>query len=1035
MTQEQSPGVYTQFIEPVSPIAPVATSLAGMIGLSQFGPENQPIRIGSYGEFTRWFGDALPVDEYRDPADPDRSHAYLAHAVLGFYQNGGRGLLVERVMPPGAARATGTMHSAAPGTGPSGVALMSPARPGDAGALVSVTGTFTMAAGDTVRIGSGSTAEYRDLTAATGAGLGTTGFHTALESATANAHAAGDVITVFMPVAGAGPALSGAVAEGDTVINVTSAVDLTALPAPGVERLALSDGVHTVIAEVNGAAPGGPPGSFDLTLSDSIGTDFDASADAEVYEADTNEPLLLPAAEGTHFLAVANQIPEDRIAEIGADRSRTVLAATIPLAEALPGRVAVGANVAQVDLVASATPAATLTADLAGRALALSSRTDIAAGTVLLLTDGPVTEYAIVANLFGAALPAPDAGTVILDQAPQHGFPAGATAQIVEPTAPAGPLPDTTVIAPAETGGQSLALLNGAGWAAPMTLAVETVEGVHFVTVDGPPDPVVSATIEMAALNAEHAAGAEIALRDALMDVEALDRGRYGNDIAHWVEVEPEGLAPFAAIAGIVSPTELQLSTVAGLERGSVVEVSNPAGGAPVLRKIADVDRATARVHLVAPGLDAAALAALGPVVAPQTYSLRSREFRMSVVLRRRANPAEPSRNGEIVRREVFRNLSLDPDHSRYAPTILGAVDGPLRREDRRPRGESGLVRLRERRSGAAELAAILVSPEILTDHLPDGREIPAPRRLANGQDGMATMVDAAYIGADHAEPEQRTGLWQFVNYPDVSQLAVPGAMSRAVQNALITHCETMRFRTAILDARGPQNSVADVLAQRNEGDSVHAALYYPWLEIPDLRARPGTLDQVLEIPPSGHVMGLIARTDLEGVETPPANRVLRGITGVSRKITRTEHDALNPAGVNAILDMTEEGRGHRVYGARSMTSNAARRYLNVNRTVFFVQRSLEIGLQWAVLRVNDRVLWAAVRDSVTAFLHDFWLDGGLAGARPQDAFAVTCDETTMTPADIENGRLVCVAAIAPQRPAEFVNVELGFLTRSAREE
>ena len=142
-----------------------------------------------------------------------------------------------------------------------------------------------------------------------------------------------------------------------------------------------------------------------------------------------------------------------------------------------------------------------------------------------------------------------------------------------------------------------------------------------------------------------------------------------------------------------------------------------------------------------------------------------------------------------------------------------------------------------------------------------------------------------------------------------------------------------------------------------------------------------------------------------------------------------------SPTNINVIRNFTEEGRGHRVYGARTITSDTSRKYLNINRLVYFVQKSLEVGLQWAVLRPNSEPLWAAVRQSVSFFLLDVWRSGALEGSRPEEAFIVACDETTMSPSDRDNGRLICICGIAPVKPAEFVIIRLGFLTRTATQE
>ena len=294
--------------------------------------------------------------------------------------------------------------------------------------------------------------------------------------------------------------------------------------------------------------------------------------------------LEIGAQAGSTILAVDPAVAEGSLVELGAvpnvDSRRAMLAAYLPLGAGLPADVSAGARVEHVDLVAAATPATALTADVAGRALALASRTDIFPGSVLLLTDGGTQEYAVVSSLFGAEAPPPDPGTIMLAQAPVHAFPAGSTAQIVTLGVPAVQHAATEVVAPAAMGSERLAVLRADGWALNDILSVQASTGVSYHLVSAAPVPLVSARIEFAALDAEHAAGSEVAIRAPLLDVTALDRGQWGNRLRISVEDEPGGLAANAAVVGLISAVELQLSTISGMQAGTIVEISHPVSGA-----------------------------------------------------------------------------------------------------------------------------------------------------------------------------------------------------------------------------------------------------------------------------------------------------------------------------------------------------------------------------------------------------------------------------------------------------------------------
>jgi phage tail sheath protein FI len=109
------------------------------------------------------------------------------------------------------------------------------------------------------------------------------------------------------------------------------------------------------------------------------------------------------------------------------------------------------------------------------------------------------------------------------------------------------------------------------------------------------------------------------------------------------------------------------------------------------------------------------------------------------------------------------------------------------------------------------------------------------------------------------------------------------------------------------------------------------------------------------------------------------------------------------------------------VWGARTLSSESAWKYINVKRLFIYVEASIDNGTQWVVFEPNDQSLWARIRQTITDFLTTTWRSGALQGATAAEAFFVKCDMTTMTQDDIDNGRLICLIGIAPVKPAEFV--------------
>jgi phage tail sheath protein FI len=114
-------------------------------------------------------------------------------------------------------------------------------------------------------------------------------------------------------------------------------------------------------------------------------------------------------------------------------------------------------------------------------------------------------------------------------------------------------------------------------------------------------------------------------------------------------------------------------------------------------------------------------------------------------------------------------------------------------------------------------------------------------------------------------------------------------------------------------------------------------------------------------------------------------------------------------------------GQGIRVWGARTTSSNALWKYINVRRLFIFVEESIKAGTNWVVFEPNDERLWARVQRTIDAFLTRVWRGGALMGSSPGEAFYIDISRNTMTQDDIDNGRLICVIGIAPVKPAEFV--------------
>jgi phage tail sheath protein FI len=380
---------------------------------------------------------------------------------------------------------------------------------------------------------------------------------------------------------------------------------------------------------------------------------------------------------------------------------------------------------------------------------------------------------------------------------------------------------------------------------------------------------------------------------------------------------------------------------------------------------------------------------------------------------------------------QVWAGLPLDPAHQLGgAPDALSAV---FAGDSTEARGMPITIDIGTNTTGLAVLDALddTTMGSALVTALGDPTSTVDRRSvdtlLANGSDGDRPHA-TDYEGAEQ-DDDSKTGLVAFEDIDDISIVAAPGSTygfertygdnAHTIVNNLIAHAQKMRYRIAVIDC-GDDQTVAEVRAMRAQFDTTYAALYYPWVTI---------LDPVTglenQMPPSGFVAGIYARNDvLRAVYKAPANEVVTLALTFERLLSKGQQEVLNPEGVNCFRYFA--GRGYRLWGARTMSSDPEWKYVNLRRYFAFLEHSIDRGTQWAVFEPNGEALWANVRRTIEDFLFDQWQNGALLGDKPEKAFFVRCDRSTMTQNDLDNGRLVCLIGVAPLRPAEFVIFRIG---------
>ena len=301
---------------------------------------------------------------------------------------------------------------------------------------------------------------------------------------------------------------------------------------------------------------------------------------------------------------------------------------------------------------------------------------------------------------------------------------------------------------------------------------------------------------------------------------------------------------------------------------------------------------------------------------------------------------------------------------------------------------------------------------------------------LSGGSDGgEPTSTD--YAG-ETDEVKGSTGLKALEMVEDISIVMTPAAAvsdedtHKAVVMEVQKHCRRMRYRVGVVDARSGQ-SISEVRAFAGNFDDSRLTIYHPWVVIPD----PTGTRRDITVPPAGFIAGVYARTDVDrGVHKAPANEIVMGALRFEQQINAFQQELLNPNGINCLRSFA--GRGHRVWGGRTLSSDPEWKYVNVRRYFLYLERSIEKSTQWAVFEPNGEALWANIRSSVEDFLFTEWRNGRLLGGTPKEAYFVRCDRSTMTQNDIDNGRMVCLVGVAALKPAEFVIFRIGQKTADA---
>jgi phage tail sheath protein FI len=530
------------------------------------------------------------------------------------------------------------------------------------------------------------------------------------------------------------------------------------------------------------------------------------------------------------------------------------------------------------------------------------------------------------------------------------------------------------------------------------------------------------------------------------IEVQAVNPGSWGDSIQ--VSVSHSSLAA-TATSSIAQPASGQFSyvqSVVGFPKYSLVKIYQTKLPTPVIdyRTVAIVDPTTNKLQWDSPL----------PAALDFTKSITFETVEFALTVYRNAGA-----------KEIFTGLSMNANHPRYFEKVLNPQKSKAdqRRQTQLP---SQYIRVKDLLSGSLPPANL---PDPYAPQLDEG-----VLDLWGGRDGIAALSMIDFTGDPGSD--QKWGIRSMEDVDEISIVAVPDILIEPapsstfsplpkpqpdpclpspvappiapppppppteaapsftldqvylVQQSLLQHCQLMQFRFAILDPPDfgfPKLHIdlGEVQSWRQRFTTMYGALYYPWILVRDPLQLGNSV--VRRVPPSGHIAGVYANTDLTtGVHKAPANAELQWAQDLTTDVTAEMQGLLNPIDVDCIRSFS--GRGLRVYGARTLSDLSSWRFINVRRLFFMIEHALLISMQWTVFEPNNVHLWHLLRTSISSFLEVQWRKGAFAGNTAEESFYVKCDEGNNTPTTTALGQLFIEIGIAPALPAEFVVFRIG---------
>jgi phage tail sheath protein FI len=464
----------------------------------------------------------------------------------------------------------------------------------------------------------------------------------------------------------------------------------------------------------------------------------------------------------------------------------------------------------------------------------------------------------------------------------------------------------------------------------------------------------------------------EDATAEDTLTVSAKTPGEWGDQLS--VEITHNPIAntpPSADYVSVTHGTSLALSSVYGLKAGSGI-------------KVADSTNTEYRQVTAISGNTVTLDSALTNDYTAATTTVVSDEFDVKVY-----------RNGVAISGEEWTQLTMTESYS--GVSFTNYVEAVINDES----FGSDYIAVTDEDTGTTD---------IYTQH---PAETTSPTALTGGDDGITDLDDNDFL----------TGLDSLAPIDEINTVAIPGENGSTICTGLETFVATTRSDVFAVTAGASGATPTTIASYRRETAGLNfrkLALYYPWVEVRD-EAGVGQ-NAKLYVPPEGHVMGAYTRNDVNfGVYHAPAGYTaqLRGVVGLQTKVSDGQREILNPLSVNCIISKT--GPGTIVYGARTLSATPEFKYVNVMRTLLFLEESIADDVGWAVFKPNNEALWQRLRVNISAFLYERWREGFFEGATPSEAYFVEVSENNNPQTSINEGKVIVDIGVAIVKPAEFV--------------